>query len=97
MDTERMPVSLKLIVVCFIYFIFLVYSLALYKLISHKFVAFSDDGNPDELRTKKSELRVYCDLLMQQVHVLKTFSQNSEQFDDGNNDQVKPDAEVIYL
>ncbi|XP_019878206.1 pleckstrin homology domain-containing family A member 3 isoform X2 [Aethina tumida] len=55
----------------------------------------ANDGNPDELRTKKSELRVYCDLLMQQVHVLKTFSQNSEQFDDGNNDQVKPDAEKL--
>lgn len=27
--------------------------------------------NPDALKTKKSELRLYCDLLMQQVHVIK--------------------------
>lgn len=28
--------------------------------------------SPDALRSKKSELRLYCDLLMQQVHVVKT-------------------------
>jgi len=30
------------------------------------------ENNPDMLKTKKSELRLYCDLLMQQVHTLKT-------------------------
>ncbi|XP_068897905.1 pleckstrin homology domain-containing family A member 3-like isoform X2 [Tenebrio molitor] len=29
------------------------------------------EPNPDALKTKKSELRLYCDLLMQQVHVIK--------------------------
>ncbi|XP_071050685.1 pleckstrin homology domain-containing family A member 3-like isoform X1 [Onthophagus taurus] len=32
----------------------------------------SADTNPDTLKSKKSELRLYCDLLMQQVHVVKT-------------------------
>lgn len=26
---------------------------------------------PDEVKAKKSELRLYCDLLMQQVHSIK--------------------------
>uniref|UniRef100_A0A1B6C3E3 PH domain-containing protein n=1 Tax=Clastoptera arizonana TaxID=38151 RepID=A0A1B6C3E3_9HEMI len=30
------------------------------------------DCNPDSLKTKKNELRLYCDLLMQQVHMVKT-------------------------
>ncbi|CAH0555833.1 unnamed protein product [Brassicogethes aeneus] len=38
----------------------------------------NSDGNPDQLKTKKSELRLYCDLLMQQVHVIKTSAQESE-------------------
>ncbi|KAL3267709.1 hypothetical protein HHI36_006840 [Cryptolaemus montrouzieri] len=32
--------------------------------------------NPDALKTKKSELRLYCDLLMQQVHLIKTASRS---------------------
>lgn len=32
----------------------------------------SAEPNPDTLKTKKSELRLYCDLLMQQVHMVKT-------------------------
>lgn len=35
-----------------------------------------DDANPDALKTKKSELRLYCDLLMQQVHSIKTASKS---------------------
>ncbi|KAF7277934.1 pleckstrin homology domain-containing family A member 3-like isoform X2 [Rhynchophorus ferrugineus] len=31
--------------------------------------------NPDSLKTKKSELKLYCDLLMQQVHVIKNSAQ----------------------
>uniref|UniRef100_A0A6P7FND5 Pleckstrin homology domain-containing family A member 3-like isoform X2 n=1 Tax=Diabrotica virgifera virgifera TaxID=50390 RepID=A0A6P7FND5_DIAVI len=31
-----------------------------------------DEPNPDALKSKKSELRLYCDLLMQQVHVIKS-------------------------
>lgn len=38
---------------------------------------FIAESNPDTLKTKKSELRLYCDLLMQQVHVVKTAA-NSE-------------------
>lgn len=33
------------------------------------------DSNPDVLKSKKSELRLYCDLLMQQVHVIKSAAQ----------------------
>lgn len=36
----------------------------------------SYDCNPDTLKAKKSELRLYCDLLMQQVHVVKTAASN---------------------
>ncbi|KAE8750450.1 hypothetical protein FOCC_FOCC002744 [Frankliniella occidentalis] len=32
----------------------------------------SVEPNPDILKVKKSELRLYCDLLMQQVHTVKT-------------------------
>nr|CAD7411841.1 unnamed protein product [Timema poppensis] len=32
----------------------------------------SGESNPDNLKFKKSELRLYCDLLMQQVHMVKT-------------------------
>ncbi|KAJ8912106.1 hypothetical protein NQ315_005442 [Exocentrus adspersus] len=34
------------------------------------------ESNPDALKSKKSELRLYCDLLMQQVHVVKTSAQS---------------------
>lgn len=44
-----------------------------------------NDDHPDELKTKKSELRLYCDLLMQQVHVVKT----SAISEDGPQIQVK--------
>lgn len=36
------------------------------------------DVSPDLLRTKKSELRLYCDLLMQQVHSVKNAVQNPQ-------------------
>lgn len=39
----------------------------------------SNDTNPDALKTKKSELRLYCDLLMQQVHVVKTAVSSTEE------------------
>lgn len=38
----------------------------------------SSDPNPDTLKSKKSELRLYCDLLMQQVHMVKTAANNDE-------------------
>ena len=41
--------------------------------------------SPDLLRTKKSELRLYCDLLMQQVHSVKSSIQEEQ------------DLQVIYL
>lgn len=34
--------------------------------------------NPDDLKSKKSELRLYCDLLMQQVHMVKTAVNNKD-------------------
>ncbi|VDI78879.1 pleckstrin homology domain containing family A member 8, partial [Mytilus galloprovincialis] len=36
------------------------------------------DVSPDILRTKKSELRLYCDLLMQQVHSVKSTIQEKQ-------------------
>lgn len=48
-------------------FIFILSALYLYI---HFF--FTAETNPDALKTKKSELRLYCDLLMQQVHLVKT-------------------------
>lgn len=39
------------------------------------------DSNPDSLKTKKSELRLYCDLLMQQVHMIKTAASNESELD----------------
>ncbi|GJQ69662.1 hypothetical protein Trydic_g18418 [Trypoxylus dichotomus] len=38
----------------------------------------STETNPDTLKSKKSELRLYCDLLMQQVHVVKTAANATE-------------------
>ncbi|KAL1498064.1 hypothetical protein ABEB36_008921 [Hypothenemus hampei] len=35
--------------------------------------------NPDALKAKKSELKLYCDLLMQQVHVIKSSVQSPDQ------------------
>ncbi|XP_060527737.1 pleckstrin homology domain-containing family A member 3-like [Cylas formicarius] len=40
--------------------------------------AVKENGEtPDTLKSKKSELKLYCDLLMQQVHVIKNSTQNS--------------------
>lgn len=44
----------------------------------HKNRKETTDSNPDQLKTKKSELRLYCDLLMQQVHTLKTAISNED-------------------
>ncbi|KAJ8974956.1 hypothetical protein NQ317_016478 [Molorchus minor] len=46
------------------------------------------ESNPDALKTKKSELRLYCDLLMQQVHVVKTSSQTESGPDVGKMDEA---------
>ncbi|KAK4875094.1 hypothetical protein RN001_011516 [Aquatica leii] len=35
-------------------------------------VSYSSELNVDSLKSKKSELKLYCDLLMQQVHTVKT-------------------------
>lgn len=34
--------------------------------------SLTGENKPDILKVKKSELRLYCDLLMQQVHTVKT-------------------------
>lgn len=44
--------------------------------------------NPDALKTKKSELKLYCDLLMQQVHVIKNSAQGSGGPDIENMDEA---------
>uniref|UniRef100_T1J5J3 Pleckstrin homology domain-containing family A member 8 n=1 Tax=Strigamia maritima TaxID=126957 RepID=T1J5J3_STRMM len=36
------------------------------------------EENPDALKSKKSEVRLYCDLLMQQVHTIKMAATQSE-------------------
>ena len=46
----------------------------------------------DIMRTKKSELRLYCDLLMQQVHSVK---QSITHKGEGETVAV-PDVEVLY-
>lgn len=38
----------------------------------------SAETNPDDLKSKKSELRLYCDLLMQQVHMVRTAVNNKD-------------------
>ncbi|XP_023015825.1 pleckstrin homology domain-containing family A member 3 isoform X2 [Leptinotarsa decemlineata] len=44
----------------------------------HRNGTLNVDSNPDALKTKKSELRLYCDLLMQQVHVIKNAAQTHD-------------------
>lgn len=43
--------------------------------------ASSGEKSPDSLKLKKSELRLYCDLLMQQVHTIKSSAPVSSQPD----------------
>lgn len=51
---------------------------------------FLGEPNPDALKTKKSELRLYCDLLMQQVHLVKT-SANSK-----DGPEIEVECAVLY-
>lgn len=41
-------------------------------------ILLTADPNPDTLKSKKSELRLYCDLLMQQVHMVKIAANNDD-------------------
>lgn len=50
------------------------------------------DSNPDALKSKKSELRLYCDLLMQQVHVIKSSAQQ-----ENGPDKEKMDEATRFL
>lgn len=43
------------------------------------------DCNPDSIKSKTSELQLYCDLLTQQVHMIKTAAAGGKQ----------PDIQVI--
>ena len=54
--------------------------------VSRNINMISDEISEDQLRAKKSELRLYCDLLMQQVHSVKQ-AVNKE-------DKSSPDLEV---
>ena len=47
----------------------------------------SDEVSEDELRGKKSELRLYCDLLMQQVHSIREAVKN----------KTSPDLQVCWV
>ncbi|XP_008198611.1 pleckstrin homology domain-containing family A member 3 isoform X1 [Tribolium castaneum] len=42
----------------------------------------NSEPNSNALKKKKSELRLYCDLLMQQVHVIKNANGDVEKMDD---------------
>jgi uncharacterized Rmd1/YagE family protein len=48
---------------------------------------FAEEISPEEIRAKKSELRLYCDLLMQQVQTVKSSVANNKE----------PDVEVSWL
>ncbi|GLV32835.1 ceramide transfer protein [Carabus blaptoides fortunei] len=48
----------------------------------------ASETNADSLKSKKSELRLYCDLLMQQVHMVKTAANNEETPDIGKMNEA---------
>ncbi|KAI5716842.1 hypothetical protein M8J76_013329 [Diaphorina citri] len=51
-----------------------------------KHICDQDNVPPDELKSKKSELKLYCDLLMQQVHQIKSFA---------NTENGEPDVQKL--
>ena len=62
-------------------------------LLSNKNKLVSGELPADIMRTKKSELRLYCDLLMQQVHSVKQSITQK-----GGGDQISvPDVEVMFF
>jgi hypothetical protein len=59
-------------------YIYVTYKLLLYWIVRYNMNYLNHLGevSPDIIKTKKSELRLYCDLLMQQVHSVKSVAQD---------------------
>uniref|UniRef100_A0A8D9EHI7 Pleckstrin homology domain-containing family A member 3 n=1 Tax=Cacopsylla melanoneura TaxID=428564 RepID=A0A8D9EHI7_9HEMI len=53
-----------------------------------KHICDQDNVPPDELKSKKSELKLYCDLLMQQVHQIKQYART-------DGDHSEPDIQNL--
>ena len=52
------------------------------------FIYFAETITHDLLKTKRSELRLYCDLLVQQIHSVKMVATQKEAFDEEVNKQT---------
>lgn len=61
--------------------LFLFFSLFFFFFLQNSFLIYIDEVSPDIIKTKKSELRLYCDLLMQQVHSVKSVAQAGDPVD----------------
>lgn len=69
--------SKKISVMCIANSHLLGIQISLWKLFS-SLLWSTGELSPDNLRTKKSELRLYCDVLMQRVHAVKTAATASD-------------------
>lgn len=61
--------------------LFLFYFTIFFFFFANSFLIYIDEVSPDIIKTKKSELRLYCDLLMQQVHSVKSVAQAGDPVD----------------
>lgn len=61
--------------------LFLFYFTIFFSFLLNSFLIYIDEVSPDIIKTKKSELRLYCDLLMQQVHSVKSVAQAGDPVD----------------
>lgn len=61
--------------------LFLFYFTIFFSFLQNSFLIYIDEVSPDIIKTKKSELRLYCDLLMQQVHSVKSVAQAGDPVD----------------
>lgn len=52
-----------------------------FSFLQNSWLIYIDEVSPDIIKTKKSELRLYCDLLMQQVHSVKSVAQAGDPVD----------------
>lgn len=52
-----------------------------FSFLQNSLLIYIDEVSPDIIKTKKSELRLYCDLLMQQVHSVKSVAQAGDPVD----------------
>lgn len=61
--------------------LFLFYFTIFFSFLQNSLLIYIDEVSPDIIKTKKSELRLYCDLLMQQVHSVKSVAQAGDPVD----------------